>query len=175
MHRAGFNFKALNSKGKLMAKVPMTLKGAETLSAELTDLKSVQRPRVIASIAEAREHGDLKENAEYHAAREQQSFIEGRIADYEYKLSNAQVIDITSIAYSGRVIFGTTVTLLDIDKDIELVYQLVGENEADVKINKISITSPIARALIAKEVGDEVNVITPAGTKTFEIIEIKHI
>lgn len=158
-----------------MTKVPMTRKGAESLAAELHDLKTVQRPRIITDIATAREHGDLKENAEYHAAREQQSFIEGRIADYEYKLSNAQVIDILTIPHTGKVIFGVTVALLDIDTEQEMHYQIVGENEADVKANKISITSPIARALIGKEEGDEVIVTTPAGKKCFEIISVQHL
>ena len=153
----------------------MTLVGAERLRAELHDLKSVQRPKVIAAIAEASEHGDVKENAEYHAAREQQGFIEGRIQDYEYKLSNAQIIDIKSIEPTGKVMFGVTVSLLDLDAEQELRYQIVGENEADLKDNKISVTSPIAKALIGKEEGDEVVIQTPGGVKTFEILLVEHL
>ena len=158
-----------------MSKVPLTAKGAEQLREELKELKSVRRPQVIKAIAEAREHGDLKENAEYHAAREQQSFIEGRIKDIEGKLSNAQVIDITSLNASGRVVFGATVKLYDEDADQEVTYQIVGEDEADIKSNLISITSPIARALIGKESGDSVTVDTPGGEKNFEILAVKYI
>ncbi|MGL4673390.1 MAG: transcription elongation factor GreA, partial [Wohlfahrtiimonas sp.] len=129
-----------------MQKFPMTVEGAETLRNEIHDLKTVQRPQVIAAIAEAREHGDLKENAEYHAAREQQGFIEARLADYEARLSNAQIIDVKAIAPTGKVIFGTTITLLNLDSDKEVTYKIVGEHEANVKQGMISLTSPIARA-----------------------------
>ncbi|GHA00657.1 transcription elongation factor GreA [Ignatzschineria ureiclastica] len=158
-----------------MKKFPMTKVGAEALRRELDDLKQVQRPRVIESIATAREHGDLKENAEYHAAREEQSFIEGRIADYEARLANAQVIDITEIPNTGKVIFGVTVTLFDVNEDKEVTYQIVGEHEADVKQNKLSVVSPIARALIGKSVDDEVTIQTPGGNRLYEIISVEHI
>lgn len=156
-------------------KVPMTTNGAERLREELQELKTVARPKVIDAIAEARAHGDLKENAEYHAAREQQSFIEGRIKDIEYKLANAQVIDVTKMPQSGKVIFGTTVTILNEDTDEEVSYQIVGEDEADIKQKRISISSPIARALIGKEEGDIVDVKTPAGIKTFEIMQVQYV
>lgn len=158
-----------------MNKYPITKEGAERLRAELGDLKKVQRPRVVADIAEAREHGDLKENAEYHAAREEQGFIEARISDFEARLSNAQVIDITQIANTGKVIFGVTVTLFDVNEEKEVTYQIVGDYEADVKANKLSISSPIARALIGKEVDDEVTIKTPGGDKMYEILEVEHI
>ncbi|UNM94978.1 transcription elongation factor GreA [Ignatzschineria rhizosphaerae] len=158
-----------------MNKFPMTKVGAEALRRELDDLKQVQRPRVIDAISTAREHGDLKENAEYHAAREEQSFIEGRIADYEARLSNAQIIDITQIPNSGKIIFGVTVTLFDVNEDKEVRYQIVGEHEADVKQNKLSIVSPIARALIGKELDDEVTIQTPGGSRVYEVISIDHI
>ncbi|NLD09682.1 MAG: transcription elongation factor GreA [Xanthomonadaceae bacterium] len=158
-----------------MNKYPITKEGAERLRAELDDLKKVQRPRVVADIAEAREHGDLKENAEYHAAREEQGFIEARISDFEARLSNAQVIDITQIANTGKVIFGVTVTLFDVNEEKEVTYQIVGDYEADVKANKLSISSPIARALIGKEVDDEVTIKTPGGDKMYEILEVEHI
>ena len=158
-----------------MRKVPLTAPGAEKLKAELADLKTVQRPKIIQAIAEAREHGDLKENAEYHAAREQQSFIEGRIQNIEGKLSNAQIIDITTISPSGKVIFGTTVELLDLNSDASVNYQIVGEDEADIKKGKISVSSPVARALIGKEEGDEVIVVTPGGDKEYEIVEVRYI
>ncbi len=158
-----------------MKKFPMTKVGAEALRRELDDLKQVQRPRVIEAIATAREHGDLKENAEYHAAREEQSFIEGRIADYEARLANAQVIDITEIPNTGKVIFGVTVTLFDVNEDKEVTYQIVGEHEADVKQNKLSVVSPIARALIGKSVDDEVTIQTPGGDRLYEIISVEHI
>lgn len=153
----------------------MTVEGAEALRNELNDLKLVQRPKIIEDIATAREHGDLKENAEYHAAREQQSFVEGRIADYEYRLSNAQIIDVKAIPYTGKVIFGTTITLLDAETDQEVVYKIVGEHEADVKKGCLSITSPIARALIGKEEGDEVKITTPGGIREYEILTVEHI
>jgi len=160
---------------KLMTKVPLTVKGAEKLRAELEELKTVVRPRIIASIATAREHGDLKENAEYHAAREQQSFAEGRIAEIEGKLSNAQVIDVTKLDANGKVVFGATVEIEDVDAEKRVVYQIVGEDEANIKEGRISIGSPIARALIGKEVEDIVTVKAPAGNVEYEIISIKYI
>jgi transcription elongation factor GreA len=153
----------------------MTVAGAERLRAELQELKSVARPKVIEAIAEARDHGDLKENAEYHAAREQQSVIEGRIKDIEYKLANSQVIDVTQLPKSGKVVFGVTVTLLEEETDEEVSYQIVGEDEADIKEKRISIGSPIARALIGKEEGEIVDVKAPAGIKTFEILQVQYI
>ncbi|MBK2124250.1 transcription elongation factor GreA [Fangia hongkongensis] len=153
----------------------MTVQGELALKDELKDLKSVQRPKVIAAIAEAREHGDLKENAEYHAAREQQSFIEGRIKELEGKLSNAQVIDVTKIANAGKVIFGATVMLFNVESEEEISYQVVGEDEADIKQNKVSVSSPLARALIGKEEGDEVAVKTPAGVTDYEIISVEYL
>lgn len=158
-----------------MQKTPMTVGGEQTLREELNQLKSVERPAVINAISEAREHGDLKENAEYHAAREKQSFLEGRIANIEAKLSHCQVIDVSQIENTGKVIFGTTVTIVNMDNDEELTYQIVGEDEADIKNNKISVTSPIARALIGKQVDDEVAVNTPAGESHFEIVDVQHI
>lgn len=152
----------------------MTLRGAEKLREELEHLKSVRRPEIIAAIAEAREHGDLKENAEYHAAREQQSFCEGRIKDIEAKLSNAQVIDITSLPGTGRVIFGVTVTVMNLDNDEQMTYRIVGDDEADFKQNLISVNSPIARGLIGKEQGDVVVINTPGGMVEFEIISVVH-
>ncbi|RMG34561.1 MAG: transcription elongation factor GreA [Gammaproteobacteria bacterium] len=157
-----------------MQKTPMTLAGAEKLRAELQELKSVKRPAVIQAIAEARAHGDLKENAEYHAAREQQGFIEGRIKEIEAKLSHAQIIDVASLDAGGKVVFGATVVLLDLNTDEEKTYQIVGEDEADLKHNKISVTSPIARALIGKEEGDEVTLQAPGGTHEFEILEVRY-
>ena len=141
-----------------MQKIPMTVLGATLLRDELQRLKTIERPRIIAAIAEARAHGDLKENAEYHAAREQQSFVEGRILEIEGKLSNIQVIDVTKIPNTNKVIFGTTVTLLNINTEEKLTYQIVGDDEADIKLNKISISAPIARALIGKSVEDVVEV-----------------
>ena len=158
-----------------MDKHPMTLTGAEKLRAELSELKQVKRPAVIAAISEAREHGDLKENAEYHAAREQQGFIEGRIKDIEAKLSHAQIIDVTTLNANGKVVFGATVVLLDINTDEEKTYQIVGVDEADIKINKISVSSPVARALIGKEEGDEVVMEVPGGTHEFEILEVRYV
>jgi transcription elongation factor GreA len=157
-----------------MDKTPMTARGAEKLRAELTELKSVKRPAVIAAIAEAREHGDLKENAEYHAAREQQGFIEGRIKEIEAKLSNAQIIDVTTLDAGGKVVFGATVDVMDLDTDEELTYQIVGEDEADIKAGMISVTSPLARALIGKSEGDEVGFEAPGGTREFEILEVRY-
>ena len=158
-----------------MSKVPMTVQGAEQLRQELDKLKKVERPRIIAAIAEARAHGDLSENAEYHAAKEQQSFIEGRIAEVEAKLSSAQIIDPTTVNAEGRVVFGATVNLLDVDADSEVTYQIVGDDEADIEKGKISISSPIARALISKEEGDEVVVKVPDGERNYEILEVRYI
>lgn len=153
----------------------MTVAGAERLRAELNELKSERRPRIIQAIADAREHGDLRENAEYHAAREQQSFCEGRIKEIEGKLADAEVIDVCAIAPTGRVIFGTTVTLLNLDTDISVVYQIVGEDEADVRAGRISVGSPIARAIMGKEVGDEIVVKAPAGDIEYEIEKVEHL
>jgi transcription elongation factor GreA len=153
----------------------MTVAGAERLRAELTELKSERRPKIIQAIAEARAHGDLKENAEYHAAREQQSFCEGRINEIEGKLADAEVIDVCAIEPSGRVIFGTTVTLLNVSTDAQVVYQIVGEDEADVKAGRISVGSPIARAIMGKEIGEEIVVKAPAGDIEYEIEDIKHL
>jgi len=158
-----------------MSKVPMTVRGHELLQEELKRLKSVDRPRVIEAIAEARAHGDLKENAEYHAAKEQQGFIEMRIKDLEGKLSHLQVIDVTAIDGKGKVVFGSTVELLDEDTEQELEYRIVGEDEADIKNNLISFTSPIARAMIGKSEGDVVSFQAPGGEKNFEILEVKYI
>lgn len=158
-----------------MSKVPMTVAGEAALRAELDQLKRIDRPKVSQAIAEAREHGDLKENAEYHAAREQQSFNEGRVLEIEGKLGNAQVIDVTAIPKSGKVIFGTTVDLINIETDETVTYRIVGEDEADVKKNLISVGSPIARALIAKEEGDVVLVRAPAGNVEYEIDQVQHI
>jgi transcription elongation factor GreA len=156
-------------------KVPMTVHGAESLRAELNELKSVTRPKISAAIAEAREHGDLKENAEYHAAREQQSFCEGRIKEIEGKLADSEVIDVTKIEPTGRVIFGTTVTLYNLDTEETVTYRIVGEDEADVPAGMISVISPIARAIMGKYEGDEVVVKAPAGDLEYEIETIKHI
>ena len=155
-------------------RAPMTLKGSLRLRAELEELKSVKRPAVIQAIAEARAHGDLKENAEYHAAREQQGFIEGRIQDIEGKLANAEVIDVTRMNANGKVVFGATVALSDEDSGNEVTYQIVGEDEADIKAGRISINSPIARGLIGKAEGDSVAIRTPAGEKQFEIVEVRY-
>lgn len=157
-----------------MNKVPMTKAGEMALRAELERLRKVERPRIIAAIAEAREHGDLKENAEYHAAREQQSFAEGRIMEIEGKLSYAQVIDITAIPHTGKVIFGTTIDLINLANDQEVTYRIVGDDEADVKRNLISVSSPIARALIGKEEGDVVVVKAPSGDIEYEINQVRH-
>ncbi|KEF30598.1 MAG: transcription elongation factor GreA [Gammaproteobacteria bacterium] len=156
-------------------RVPMTKVGEARLREELQKLKSDDRPKVIAAIAEAREHGDLKENAEYHAAREQQGFIEGRIQEIEGKLSAAQVIDVTTIENTGKVIFGTTVHLINMETDEEVKYQIVGEDEADIKAGKISISSPIARALVGKNEGDVVAIRIPSGTVEYEIGEVEYI
>jgi transcription elongation factor GreA len=159
----------------MTGKVPLTAHGAEKMREELRELKNVVRPRIIAAIATAREHGDLKENAEYHAAREQQSFAEGRIANLNGKLGNAQIIDITEIEPTGKVIFGTTVDLMEEETGNEVTYQIVGEDEADLKVGKISVTSPIARALIGKQEGDIAEVQAPGGVKEYEILDVKHI
>ncbi len=156
-------------------KVPLTVVGAEKLREELLELKTVVRPRIVAAISEARAHGDLKENAEYHAAKEQQSFTEGRIADIEGKLSNAQIIDITTVDAGGKVIFGATVEIEDINTEDVVSYQIVGVDEADIKQSRISVSSPIARALIGKEVEDVVTVKTPSGDKEYEILSIQYI
>lgn len=157
-----------------MTKVPMTIRGAEMLRDELKKLKSVARPEVIKAIAEARAHGDLKENAEYHAAKEQQGFIEGRIKDIEGKLSHIQIIDVTTIDAKGRVVFGCTVKLLDEQTDAEIVYKIVGEDEADIKTGLISYSSPIARALIGKNEGDEITFLAPGGEKHYEIMAVSY-
>jgi transcription elongation factor GreA len=158
-----------------MNRIPMTVQGEKALREELNELKTEARPRVITAIAEAREHGDLKENAEYHAAREQQSFIEGRIQEIEAKLSNAQVIDVTTIEPTGRVIFGATITLIRMDDDAEVKYQIVGDDEADIKAGKISVSSPIARALIGKSEGDIASVKVPDGFVEYEIDKVAHV
>lgn len=157
-----------------MNKTPMTVEGAQALEAELERLKKVDRPTIIKSIAEAREHGDLKENAEYHAAREQQGFCEGRIQEIEAKLSDAQIIDIKKIPAAEKVIFGVTVTIINVDTDEEKTYRIVGEDEANPAENRISYSSPIARGLIGKMVGDVANIQTPAGTVEFEIDAVNH-
>ena len=158
-----------------MDRVPLTERGAQLLRDELKQLKSKERPAIIQAIAEAREHGDLKENAEYHAAKERQGFIEGRIKDLEGKLSNAQVIDVTKVDGGGKVIFGATVKLYDIDGDKEVTYQIVGQDEADIKSGLISVTSPIARGLIGKREGDEVTVTTPGGQVPYEILTVEYL
>ncbi|MEO5574543.1 MAG: transcription elongation factor GreA [Gammaproteobacteria bacterium] len=158
-----------------MSKVPLTIKGAEKLRSELQELKSVTRPRIIAAISEARGHGDLKENAEYHAAKEQQSFTEGRIAEIEGKLSNAQIIDVSTVNANGRVVFGATVDLVSEETGQQVTYQIVGDDEADIKTGMISISSPIARALIGKEQGDVVAVQAPGGIKEYEIAALRYV
>lgn len=158
-----------------MDKIPMTVHGAESLRAELDRLKSQERPRIVKAIAEAREQGDLRENAEYQYAKEEQGFIEGRIHDLEGKLSNAQIIDVTQIASSGKVIFGSTVELLNLSNDEKISYQIVGDEESDIKANKLSVYSPIGRALIGKEEGAEVLVDTPGGQVEYEILSVQHL
>ena len=158
-----------------MDKIPMTANGEKLLREELDKLKGQERPRIVQAIAEARAQGDLRENAEYQYAKEEQGFIEGRIAEIEGKLSNAQVIDVTQIPDSGKVIFGTTVELMNLDTDEEITYQIVGDDESDIKQSKISVYSPIARALIGKEVDDVVVVKTPNGDVEYEICTVKHI
>ncbi len=159
-----------------MSRAPMTKAGAEKLRAELKELKSVKRPKVIQAIAEAREHGDLKENAEYHAAREQQSFIEGRIKEIEGSVSHAEIIDVAALGETAgeKIVFGATVDLYDVEADKEVTYQIVGELEADIKHHLISITSPIARALIGKSIGDEVDVRAPGGIREYEIVDVRY-
>lgn len=158
-----------------MDKIPMTVQGSEALRKELDRLKTVERPRIVQAIAEAREQGDLRENAEYQYAKEEQGFIEGRIRDLEGKLSNSQVIDVTTIAHTGKVIFGTTVVLMNLDTDAEITYKIVGDEESDIKENKLSVYSPIGRALIGKSEGDEISVETPGGQVEYEILEVQHI
>jgi transcription elongation factor GreA len=158
-----------------MTRVPLTARGAEKLREELKRLKSVDRPAVITAIAEARAHGDLKENAEYHAAKEQQGFIEGRIKEIESKLSRAEIIDVTRLTADGRVVFGATVDLLDENDGSEITYQIVGEDEADIKHGRISVGSPIARALIGKQEGDVVDVQAPGGVRSYEIVEVRYV
>ena len=157
-----------------MSKVPMTVRGHELLQEELKKLKSTDRPNVVAAIAEARAHGDLRENAEYHAAKEQQGFIEARIKDIEGKLSHKQVIDASAVDARGKVIFGSTVVILDEKTDKELTYKIVGEDEADIKQGMISYTSPIARALIGKDEGDAIEFQAPDGLKTYDILEVRY-
>jgi transcription elongation factor GreA len=156
-------------------RVPITLRGAEALRVELRTLKSEARPNVIKAIAEARAHGDLSENAEYHAAREQQGFIEGRIQELESKLSNAEIIDVTTLEPTGRVVFGATVELEDEDSGAKVTYQIVGEDEADIKAGRISFASPIARALVGKSQGDAVEVAAPSGKRNYELIAVRYV
>lgn len=157
-----------------MSTVPLTLKGAQLLKDELRQLKTVERPSVIAAIAEARSHGDLSENAEYDAAKERQGFVEGRIADVEGKLSNAQIIDPTALDADGRVVFASTVDLEEVESGKKVIYQIVGDDEADLKVGKISLNSPVARALIGKFAGDAVEVQTPGGKREYEILEVRY-
>ncbi|HDX0984320.1 TPA: transcription elongation factor GreA [Pasteurella multocida] len=157
-----------------MKQIPMTIRGAEQLRQELDFLKNTRRPEIINAIAEAREHGDLKENAEYHAAREQQGFCEGRIQEIEGKLANSQIIDVTKIPNNGKVIFGATILLLNIDTEEEVSYQIVGDDEANIKAGLISVSSPIARGLIGKEVDDVVVIQTPGGKVEFEILDVEY-
>lgn len=158
-----------------MDKEPMTARGAKLLRDELDHLKSVRRPKVVQAISEARAQGDLRENAEYQYAKEEQGFIEGRIKEIENKLSNAQIIDATKIAPTGKVIFGTTVGVMNLDTDEDVTYQIVGDDEADIKTNRLSVYSPIARALIGKEIGDVVKVTTPNGVVEYEICSVEHV
>jgi len=158
-----------------MSKSPMTAKGVERLREQLTRLKSVERPRIIEAIAEARAHGDLSENAEYHAAREQQSFVEGRINIIESALADAQIIDVTTLDAKGKVVFGATIGLLNMENDKEVTYQIVGEEEADIDEGLISITSPIARALISREEGDVIGVDAPGGVKEYAVLDVKYL
>ncbi|HET7587410.1 MAG TPA: transcription elongation factor GreA [Gammaproteobacteria bacterium] len=158
----------------MSSRTPLTVRGAQSLREELKRLKGEDRPRVIAAIAEARAHGDLKENAEYHAAREEQGFIEGRIQEIEGKLGNAEIIDVTKLNAGGKIVFGATVDLEDEDSGDEVTYQIVGEDEAEIKAGRISINSPIARALIGKMEGDAVTVRTPGGEKNFEVVEVRY-
>lgn len=157
-----------------MKQIPMTVRGAELLKEELDFLKNIRRPEIIKAIAEAREHGDLKENAEYHAAREQQGFCEGRIQEIEGKLANSQIIDVTKMTNNGKVIFGATVILLNTSTEEEVTYRIVGDDEANIKEGLISVNSPIARGLIGKEVDDTVNIATPGGNVEFDIIDVEY-
>lgn len=158
-----------------MSKFPITITGAELLRAELQRLKTVDRPNVIAAIAEARSHGDLSENAEYEAAKERQGFIEGRIKEVEGKLGNAQIIDPKQLDADGRVVFGATVELEELEEGKSVTYQIVGDDEADIKLGKVSVGSPVARALIGKHAGDVAEVVTPGGVREYEIIDVKYI
>ncbi|WP_094752235.1 transcription elongation factor GreA [Psychromonas sp. CD1] len=158
-----------------MVQYPMTAAGAASLRAELEQLKNETRPQIIAAIAEAREHGDLKENAEYHAAREQQGFCEGRIQDIDAKLSHVQIIDVSKLTNNGKVIFGTTVTIVNVNTDEEVTYKIVGDDEANIKLNLISVNSPIARGLIGKKIDDELIIQTPGGAIEYEIINVQYI
>ena len=158
-----------------MNKVPLTVKGAERMRAELQELKAVQRPAIIIAISEARAHGDLSENAEYHAAKERQSFVEGRIAELESKLANAQIIDPTTLDADGRCVFGATVELEDLESGEAVTYQIVGDDEADLKVGKISIGSPLARALIGKSKGDVAEVQAPSGVREYEVLDVKYL
>jgi transcription elongation factor GreA len=158
-----------------MIKIPMTVVGAQMLREELTRLKTIERPRIIEAISEARGHGDLKENAEYHAAKEQQSFLEGRISEVESKLANAQIIDVTKLPKNARVVFGTTITLINVSTDEKVSYKIVGDDEADIKLSMISVNSPIARAMIGKNEGDSVVVQTPSGEVEYEIDKVNYI
>ncbi len=158
-----------------MSKVPLTARGAEQLREELRRLKNEERPRIVNAIAEARAHGDLRENAEYHAAKEQQGLIEARIRDIESKLANAQIIDVTQLDANGRVVFGATVHLVDVESGESTKYQIVGEDESDIKDGLLSISSPIARALIGKEEGDTAEVVTPSGRRRYEIARVEYI
>ena len=158
-----------------MTKVPMTIRGAELLREELAKLKSDDRPKVIQAIAEARAHGDLKENAEYHAAKDQQGFIEARIKQIEAKLSNTHIVDVTTVDAKGKIVFGATVDLLDVQSDQESTYKIVGEDEANINEGLISFTSPIARAMIGMSEGDEVFFSAPGGEKHFEVIKVRYV
>ncbi|AVG14488.1 MULTISPECIES: transcription elongation factor GreA [Chromobacteriaceae] len=158
-----------------MIKVPLTVRGAELLKEELQRLKSVERPSVIEAIAEARSHGDLSENAEYDAAKERQAFVEGRIAELEGKLSNAVIIDPSELDADGRVVFGATVNLMDLETEENVTYQIVGDDEADIKVCKVSVNSPISRALIGKEAGDVAEVVAPGGIREYEVLDVKYI
>ncbi len=158
-----------------MIKVPLTVRGAELLREELQRLKSVERPAVIEAIAEARSHGDLSENAEYDAAKERQGFVEGRIAELEGKLSNAQIINPSELDADGRIVFGATVSLMDLETEDQVTYQIVGDDEADIKQGKVSVNSPIARALIGKEAGDVAEVMAPGGIREYEVLDVQYL
>jgi transcription elongation factor GreA len=160
---------------QIMQKVPMTVEGAKKLKEELARLKSEERPKIVKAIAEARAHGDLKENAEYHAAKELQGLTEARVRDLEHKIANAQVIDISKIPHTGKIVFGVTVKLLNIDTEQQVAYKIVGDEESDLKTNKISIHSPIARALIGKQTGDIVEIATPTATVSYEVLAVEYV